>query len=56
MKNYFYNTMQYNCDSILKRTLLTKYRCAWSQAIFGGVFQDVTYFMGGGSEMCDKVW
>jgi len=32
--------MQYNCDSILIRALLTKYRSAWSQAIFrGGVLR-----------------
>ena len=39
--------MQYNCDSILIRALLIKYRSAWSQAIFRGVFRDVRYFMGG---------
>ena len=47
--------MQYSCDSILIRALLTKFRSAyWSWIIFGG-FRDVTYFMGG-SAMCDKVW
>jgi len=40
--------MQYSCDSILIRALLTKFRSAyWSRVIFGGVFRDVTYFMGG---------
>jgi len=40
--------MQYSCDSILIRALLTKFRSAyWSWVIFGGVFRDVMYFMGG---------
>ena len=38
-----------------KRTGLLKYDNLQDFVILGGVSQSVTYFRGGGSEMCDKV-
>jgi len=57
----FYNTRQYNCDSILMpiRALLTKYKSAhWSQAIFRGEgCSEIDVLYGRvGFEMCDKGW
>jgi len=46
--------MEYSCDSILIRALLTKFRSILKLGYLWG-FRDVTYFMGGFA-MCDKVW
>jgi len=48
--------MQYSCDSILIRVLLTKFRSAyWSRVILGGGCSGMWRTLWG-CAMCDKVW